>query len=368
MAGVAKMKLEDDAQTAKRKAERQADHDRHQSVLDASKETIRKNQETLDRTRDTMAGVAKTLESLKETEEKFKHFEATWKQAFNAITDSIGASFENGEEFKATHGEPRTCDMEEAAALIAACNKVTILIGAGLSAESGIPTFKGNDETWEVEGRALSHTEMCRVDILQSYPLEFWQKHQMMHMRMRNSAPNEGHYAVAELYDSLLRHGREVSVVTQNIDSLDRLVLGPEAALYELHGSLSQMRCMFACSEELFPAPDEEYLMTIPCCYNCGGPARPNILMFDESYTEQFYRSESAYAVALQADCLIVLGTALAVSWPLRLVKEFAKTGKLIVEVNIEPVIEYGKVLVFPDRCGVVLPPLVDRVTSILRS
>jgi NAD-dependent deacetylase len=363
-----KEKREEDELAGKREAERQADRDRHSSVLEASRETIRKNQEVLDKTRETMAGLEKTMAGLKETEEKFKRFDAAWKQVFDTAAEKIGASIENIEELKAAHGEPRTCDLDEAAVQIAECNKVLILIGAGLSAESGIPTFKDNEETWEVDGQNMTHVEMCRLEVLQSYPLEFWQKHQMMHIRMRNSSPNEGHYAVAELADFLRRVGKGVAVVTQNIDSLDRLVLGPEADLYEVHGSLSYMRCMFSCSDELFPAPDEEYLSMIPCCYNCGGPARPNILMFDENYTEQFYRADTAYAAAMDSDCLIVIGTALGVSWPAKLVKEFAKTGKLIVEVNIEPSVEYGRVLVFPDRCGAVLPSLVDRVISILRS
>lgn len=338
------------------------------SVLQSSAEASKLNQDVLASTRETMASIERTLASLKVTQDKFKEFDTAWQTVLTSAAEKIGATLENLDELKAIHGEPRTCDMDEAANAIAQSHKVAVLIGAGLSAESGIPTFKDNDETWEVDGQSFNHVEMCRLEVLQSYPLEFWQKHQTMYSQMRNCSPNEGHYAIAEMYESLRRFGRGVCVITQNIDSLDTLVLGPEADLYQVHGCLAQMRCMFECSEELYPAPDDEFLMSIPCCYNCGGPARPNILMFDEDYTEKYYRADSALAASMEADCLIVVGTALGVSWPAKLVKGFAKTGKTIVEINVEPNIEYGNALVFPDRCTAVLPPLADKVISILRS
>ena len=95
-------------------------------------------------------------------------------------------------------------------------------------------------------------------------------------------------------------------------------------------------------------------------CPACQGLARPHILLFDENYSEKFYKSESAVQFASEADCVLVLGTQLKTGLANRVVSQACRRpGTLVIEVNPEPVLTYGQVLVFTTPCGEVVPQLV---------
>lgn len=285
-------------------------------------------------------------------------------KALSKFSDSC----ENVEELKKQYGEPRMCSIGEAAVLIAERRKVVFLIGAGASVASGVPVYKDSEDRWELDGALLTHEEMARLEVLQSYPLEFWQKQQFFRMFVAQNRPNQCHYAVSEFYHMYRGRGRSSAVITQNIDGYDREVLGPEAELYEIHGNLEYMRCLSeTCSfnTELLPGPPAtDYLEYIPMCPNpeCGAITRPNILLFDESYDEKIYKSESAMKAIEDADCLIVLGTQLKCALPKKLVRKAIENRALVIEVNICPVIEYGNVLVIPESCENVMPELLGIV------
>ena len=91
-----------------------------------------------------------------------------------------------------------------------------------------------------------------------------------------------------------------------------------------------------------------------------------HLVVTGDNMNEVFYQSETATQVVETAEALVVIGTQLNRDFVWALVQDFAKTGKVIVEINLEPVIEYGNVLVLPARCIEVVPPIVEVVKSIL--
>lgn len=321
----------------------------------------------LQKTQETLNRLKATIEGCKETEKQYQKFQDTFNEVISKTLSRFSESVENVEELKNKYGAPRICSIGEAAVLIAERRKVVFLIGAGVSVASGIPVYKDSEDRWELDGELLTHEEMARMEVLQSYPMEFWQKQQHFRMIIAQNQPNACHFAVSEFYHMYRSQGRDAAVITQNIDGYDRMILGHDAELYEVHGNLEYMRCLSeSCelSKQLLPAPPAEYLEYIPMCPDpsCGAITRPNILLFDESYNEEIYKAESAMKVVEEADCLIVLGTQLKCGLPKKLVRKAVENRALVVEVNICPCIEYGNVLVIPDGCESVMPELLGIV------
>ena len=367
-----KIKEEEDAERKQREDIRGEERKQYEAVMKSTKDFLESNKkvlstQTIDSTKNTLDRLQGTLEGIKSTERKFQAFQDAYdKLLTGCLQNAMGMETESTEQLQTQFGKARGCELEEAAYRLSECRKVVIIVGAGVSVESGVPTYKGNDEKWDIDGKVhsgdmLTHEEMATARIMQSFPLEFWQKQHYTKMNMTRCQPNRTHYAVAELYNYYRHIGRSVSVITQNIDDYDRQVLGPDADVYEVHGNLSYMRCMTNCCDVLFPAPDTtEPLSTIPMCPACEGLARPHILLFDENYEEKWYKSDTAAQAAEEADCLLVLGTQLKTGLANRAVRRACrKPGTLVIEVNVEPVIEYGQVLVLCGAVGDVVPPLV---------
>uniref|UniRef100_A0A7S3IAN1 Deacetylase sirtuin-type domain-containing protein n=1 Tax=Fabrea salina TaxID=342563 RepID=A0A7S3IAN1_9CILI len=356
-------KLEEEKLNQEREEKRKAEKEKHELILKGCRETVSRNKKVLESTQSTIDKLNQTISGLKDTEKKFQDFQDAFQRVLTAGLNKYFGEQEDIEEMKAKHGVPRIVSVEEAAMNILEKENLVFLLGAGVSAESGVFTYKDDDETWEIEGQSYKQQEVHTVDVMQSYPLEFWQNMHFNRMRISSTSPNQSHLSIAEFYHFLNSKGRQVSVITQNIDGFDREVLGPDARLYELHGNLHLQRCMFECSLEAIPGPPvSEFLEIIPCCPNCGGLMRPNVLLFGESYSEELYSSGTAAEAVKSADCIIVIGTQLKCTLPNNWVKESAKLGKLIVEINVEPVVNYGNVLAVPERVGSSFPTILEIV------
>ena len=335
---------------------------RHEEILASSRATIAKNKEVLESTQVTLDRLQSVISGIKETEQKFKDFQDSFGKIMSeSLERCLGGSSENVEEMQAKHGKPKETSIEEVAQVLLNAESVCVLTGAGVSAESGVYTYKDSEETWDVDGKAMTMQEVMNIDILQGYPLEFWQNIQYNRVRMSTCSPNGVHYALADLINFFRTRGKSACIVTQNIDGFDGQVLGNDNDLYEIHGNTHNMRCLFDCCDEVFPGPDlSDMIYSIPLCPCCGAIARPNVLLYGEEYTEKWYRAETAVEAVKNSQVLVVIGTQIKCGLPNERVKEFAKDGKVIIEINVEPVIEYGNVLVLPRTCGEVVPPIVE--------
>jgi NAD-dependent deacetylase len=204
--------------------------------------------------------------------------------------------------------------------------RVVVLTGAGISAESGIPTFRGSDGFWTQGSANYTPEEVATWAFFSRDPRAAWGWYLYRRARTLEARPNAAHAALVTLEERL---GERFSLVTQNVDGLHgRAGSGPER-LFEIHGNLHFMRCAASCdggrprplpSAVAASASAGESLSARSAdalhCVHCGGWMRPHVLWFDECYSEELYRATSAQSTFYEAELLVVIGTTGATSLP----------------------------------------------------
>ncbi len=191
--------------------------------------------------------------------------------------------------------------LDRAADLLRSANRVAVLTGAGVSAESGVPTFRASDGLWE--GHRIE--DVATPSAFRRDPRLVWQFYNARRANVAKVAPNPGHHALAKLEG---RWGDRFTLVTQNVDGLHRAA-GSRNVL-EIHGSLSRTRCTGCAKVEdrgLEPLGDS------PECPHCSAPLRPDIVWFHEPLPADVWAA--AMTAAHEADVLLVVGTS-AVVYP----------------------------------------------------
>jgi NAD-dependent deacetylase len=224
---------------------------------------------------------------------------------------------------------------------------LTVLTGAGISAESGIPTFRGPEGYWTVGSREYQPQEMATYRMFLAQPDEVWKWYLYRMTVCRNAAPNPGHAAVVEM-EKLF--GDRFTLITQNVDGLHLRAGSSLERTYQIHGNIFFMRCAAACGRGIFPAPENLPPMgrndALPGavraqlrCPACGGLARPHVLWFDETYDEVHFYLFSALEAARKTGLLLIVGTAGATNLPNQVARETHRRGGTLVDVNIEPTV-----------------------------
>ena len=219
---------------------------------------------------------------------------------------------------------------------------VVVLTGAGISAESGIPTFRGQEGYWTVGAREYHPQELATFDAYARMPLEVWAWYLYRRGVCRAARPNPAHEALVRLEGAL---GDRFALVTQNVDGLHRRA--GHARLFEIHGDIDLARCGRDCTPARWPlgedvpalargeaVPDEVAARLV--CPRCGALARPHVLWFDESYDEERFHLDTVRALAARAALLIVVGTSAQTNLPWQVVRLAAHAGATIVDVNVE--------------------------------
>ncbi len=265
-------------------------------------------------------------------------------------------------------------ELQEAALIIGRARRLVAFSGAGVSEESGIPTFRDPGGLWdrfdplELGGGDVFTSIFSGAGIPQA-AVDFVSE---MLTVLERAHPNPGHYALGELE----RMGILRSVITQNIDNLHRE--GGNTRVIEVHGSLFRLACLvcgnkiqlgreelFTLGEELVELMKKEDLQGIIKLVSrcpCGGACRLDVVGFGEPVQDMGL----AMAEAREADVLLVLGTS-GMVYPAAYVPEHAKkTGAKLVEINATGIY-------FPDlvdvgivgKSGEVLPPILERVKDI---
>jgi NAD-dependent protein deacetylase/lipoamidase len=219
--------------------------------------------------------------------------------------------------------------------------RVLVLTGAGVSAESGIPTFRGAEGYWVVGSRNYMPQEMATLEMFERAAEEVWRWYLYRFGVCRDAQPNAGHAALVRLERAL---GDRFTLVTQNIDGLHRRA-GSER-VHCIHGDAAYVRCARGCGLGIvdlpsFPprgkdAPFTAGDRTKLSCPRCGGWLRPHVLWFDEYYDEENYRMESALRAASTADLLLVVGTSGATNLPMQIGRLAFEREAALVDVNPE--------------------------------
>ena len=223
--------------------------------------------------------------------------------------------------------------------------KLLVLTGAGISAESGVPTFRGQEGYWKVGSQDYHPMEMATHQAFAAMPEEVWAWYLYRRAVCLNAAPNAGHRAIASMEAHLQDR---FLLVTQNVDGLHLRGGSSEERTFQIHGNIHYMRCDDG-SPELTPIPEyfgadwakgralsavERDTLSCPAC---PGLARPHVLWFDESYDAPLFRFESSLRAASERDLLLVIGTTGSTNLPLQIGEMFARRGCPIIVINPEP-------------------------------
>jgi NAD-dependent deacetylase len=201
-------------------------------------------------------------------------------------------------------------------------SKVSVLTGAGVSKESGIPTFRGEDGLW----RNYNATELATPESFATNPSLVWEWYQWRRGLIKPIEPNPGHHAIA----AMERFYENFSLITQNIDGLH--AKAGNKKIFELHGNIWRVRCVEEGTIlEYFDHPLEE----IPPKCSCGGLLRPDVVWFGEALDSSLLTE--SFRIATESDLCLVIGTS-GVVYPAAAIPVEAKShGAYLVEVNPNP-------------------------------
>jgi NAD-dependent deacetylase len=211
-------------------------------------------------------------------------------------------------------------DVEEVVARLRAARSVFVLTGSGISAESGLPTFRGAGGLW----RTHRVEELASPQGFARNPVLVWTWYNERNAAHRRARPNAGHYALSRLETQL----RDFTLATQNVDSLH--VRAGSRNVLELHGNLREARCDRCGSRRPLDAtgmPLDEI------DHACGGRMRPDIVWFGEALPHDQW--ERARRAASRADVILVVGTS-AVVYPAAALAAPSNGNAYVVEVNPE--------------------------------
>jgi NAD-dependent deacetylase len=226
---------------------------------------------------------------------------------------------------------------------------VVVSTGAGVSAESGVPTFRGEEGLW----KKFRAEELATFEAFQANPEIVWEWYNYRREIINKIRPNPGHYAIAQMAGLFERF----QLVTQNIDDLHR-VAGSED-IVELHGNIKRNKCL-ECGRISY---DEKFEQIPPLC-GCGGRIRPDVVWFGELLPAGAI--ERAFAVSKSCDLFFSVGTSGIVQPAASLPYTAKQHGAFVVEVNIEPTeISFIADLHLEGKSGEILPAVVGRIKEL---
>lgn len=226
--------------------------------------------------------------------------------------------------------------------------KVAVLTGAGISAESGVPTFRGEDGLWN----KFRPEELANFNAFQKNPKLVWEWYNYRRKLIHEVKPNPGHYALAEM-EQMFPH---FTLITQNVDNLHR-VAGSQIIL-ELHGNIMRNRCVDC--NKIYQEVKIDFNQQMPVC-RCGGQLRPDVVWFGEMLPEDALLC--AFQAAQECDIFFSIGTSAVVQPAASLPIEARERGAYVVEINIEPtaISRYVDESII-GKSGEILPLLVKKV------
>lgn len=227
--------------------------------------------------------------------------------------------------------------------IICEASHVAVLTGAGISAESGIPTFRGGGGLW----RQYRVEEIATPEAFRRDPRLVWEWYESRRESIARAQPNAGHRALAEL-----ARRTKVTLITQNIDGLHARAGSPE--VIEFHGNIWRLRCTQCCDarlDERVPLPE------LPPACSCGAWLRPDIVLFGETIPPD--ASYAAFGAARSCDAFLVVGTSAVVYPAAALPGAAMERGTPVIEVNLEPTDLSDRTLFLQGQASKLLPELL---------
>jgi NAD-dependent deacetylase len=229
--------------------------------------------------------------------------------------------------------------------------RVLVITGAGVSAESGIPTFRGKDGYW----RNLDPIKLATPEAFARDPELVWQWYRERRQRVRNAQPNAGHEAIARL----AQRADEFLLVTQNVDDLHERAGLVKAEMVQIHGDIFHTKC----SRCGFEQEHEQEQNGIPRCIKCDALMRPGVVWFGEPLPARETLRVENYLQRDSCGLVIVAGTTATfgyiIDWALRA----SRRGGALIEVNPEETaLSRLATRLVREPSAVALPRLVDEL------
>lgn len=234
---------------------------------------------------------------------------------------------------------------------LAAAHRVVVLTGAGVSAESGIPTFRdAQTGIWsQYDPEQLATPQAFRQD-----PKLVWEWYAWRRELIRGAQPNPGHFALAEwpnLFPSF-------TLITQNVDGFHHLAGNKEVV--ELHGNLQRIKCV---GEGHVITGWQDLTGQPPSCPQCGTLLRPDVVWFGETLPTMALMT--AVEASRTADVFFAVGTSALVQPAASLAVEAVEHGALLVEINLQATaLTSWADFAFHAPSGTILPPLTRELAS----
>ena len=232
---------------------------------------------------------------------------------------------------------------------MANCNKCVVLTGAGFSAESGVPTFRGKEGLW---GK-FKPEELATMDAFMSNPQIVWEWYNWRRELMKKVQPNPGHYAITEMEELI----DDFTLITQNVDNLHRIAKTNN--ILELHGNIHRNKCVkcnLIIDDDIEIIPDN-----IPTCQSCGGKIRPDVVWFGEMLDTNIINK--AFDKSEHSELFFSVGTSAVVHPTTSLPVAAKRSGATLVEINPEETpISYLADHVIRSKSGECLSELVKEL------
>jgi NAD-dependent deacetylase len=250
--------------------------------------------------------------------------------------------------------------------------RVLVLTGAGVSAESGVPTFRGVDGYW----RNLDPTTLATPEAFARDPQLVWDWYRERRQRIRNARPNAAHEAVARL----AQRTDEFLLVTQNVDDLHTRAGIPAQRMVQIHGDIFVTRCSRCEFSERGGvgspephmrgrlrsiAPTSENDVNLPRCADCHALMRPAVVWFGEQLSRNELERIENFIDGGSCDVVIVAGTTATFGYIMNWALRASRDGAELIEVNPEatPLSQFATRLV-REPAAIALPKLVEEFTA----
>jgi NAD-dependent deacetylase len=243
--------------------------------------------------------------------------------------------------------------IQRAAELIGGARRGLALTGAGVSAESGIPTFRGAGGLWT----RYDPVKVASIEYFMADPTAYWSASKDRGRVALAARPNPGHHALAALETSC----RLVAVVTQNTDGLHQD--SGSRTVIEVHGSSRTVQCLDCGNRE--PRGDVQARLEVqmpPRCGTCGGTyLKPTVVLFGEPLPQAAI--QQAFTLARQADVMLVVGSSLVVYPAADIPLVAVRSGAQLIVINAEPT-PFDEIaeVVIRGKSGEVLPEIVELI------
>lgn len=202
---------------------------------------------------------------------------------------------------------------------ITSANHIAVLTGAGISAESGVPTFRGEQGLW----KKFRPEELANFDAFMRNPELVWEWYTFRKSVISSIDPNPGHYTLAKMESQFPKF----TLITQNVDGLHRRA--GSRNILELHGNLMRNRCLKC--ETITQSEELEFEGSVPKC-ECGGMLRPDVVWFGEMLPHDVIHA--AFLAAETCDVFFSLGTSAEVHPAASLPMTAKQSGAYLIEVN----------------------------------